>query len=90
MDRKKDPIISLFVNSVKKHIPLSKIILFGSRAKKKALSTSDYDFLVISPIFRKLEWEKRCAKIYKMKRNIPAAMDIICLTPEEFNEKKKV
>ena len=55
---------------------------------EKKRKDSDYDFLLVSPRFSNWKWEERSAKIYLLKRNIPAAMDIICLTPEEFEEKK--
>lgn len=82
-------IITSFRKIVEKNYSPCKIILFGSRVKKKARKDSDYDFLLISPSFRKLEWEKRLAGVYLLKKDIPAAMDIICLTPEEFERKKK-
>jgi len=65
------------------------IILFGSRAKGTFKKDSDYDFLLVSPKFKQYEWEERSAQIYHLKRGIPAAMDIICLTPQEFDHKKK-
>ena len=73
MGRRTDKIVSLFVKTIKDNIPSSKIILFGSRAKGVATAESDYDFLVISPTFRRWEWEKRSAKIYNLKKDIPAA-----------------
>ncbi|MBS3169121.1 hypothetical protein J4210_01430 [Candidatus Woesearchaeota archaeon] len=36
-----------------------------------------------------MDWEERSAKVSHQKRNIPAAMGIICYTPEEFEKKKK-
>ena len=89
MDKKTDKIISSFAKVVHENIPSCQILFFGSRAKGTAKKNSDYDFLLISPEFEKMEWEERSAKIYYMKRKIPAAMDIICLTPQEFKKKKK-
>ncbi len=73
---------------VKRHFSPCRIILFGSRAKQTSHKDSDYDFLLISPRFKKWEWERRSAEVYLLKQNIPCAMDIICLTPEEFEERK--
>lgn len=84
-----DPIIRSFVEVVTKKMSPCTIILFGSRATGKARKDSDYDFLIISPKFKRIEWEKRSAKIYLLKKNIPAAMDIICLTPDEVEIKRK-
>lgn len=89
MGKKEDKIVTAFVKAVRNSISPCKIILFGSRAKKKAKKESDYDFLLISPKFKKWEWEERSARMYHLKRDIPAAMDIICYTPEEFEKKKK-
>ena len=89
MGRKNDKIINSFTKVVKNNFNPCKIILFGSRATGKYNKGSDYDFLLISPKFRKMGWEDRLANVYFLKREIPAAMDIICLTPHEFNEKKK-
>lgn len=89
MGAKKNPIIKSFTIVARRSFSPCRIILFGSRAKKTAKKTSDYDFLLVSPKFKNIEWEERSVKAYKLKRNIPAAMDIICLTPQEFEEKKK-
>ncbi|MBI2669060.1 nucleotidyltransferase domain-containing protein [Candidatus Woesearchaeota archaeon] len=88
MGSRKDRIISSFARVVRKNISPCTIILFGSRAKKKAKKTSDYDFLIISPKFKNVDREKRAARIYFLKRKIPAPRDIICLTPKEFEERK--
>jgi len=88
MGQKNDSIINAFAKRIKKKISPCKIILFGSRASGTFKKDSDYDFLLISPQFKQYEWEERSAQIYHLKRGIPAAMDIICLTPEEFQKKK--
>ena len=89
MVRKEDKVVTMFRKAVQNKFSPCRIILFGSRAKKTAKKSSDYDFLLVSQKFQKIEWEERSAKAYRLKRNIPAAMDIICLTPQEFEEKKK-
>ena len=88
MGEKKDRIIDSFAKVVRKSINPCRIILFGSRARGTAKEDSDYDFLLISPEFSRWEWEERSAKMYHPKRKIPAPMDIICLTPEEFKRQK--
>ncbi|MBI4983509.1 nucleotidyltransferase domain-containing protein [Candidatus Woesearchaeota archaeon] len=74
---------------MRKNFHPCELFLFGSRATGKAKKNSDYDFLVISPQFRKWEWEERLAKVYFIKQHLPAAMDVVCLTPEEFKRKSK-
>jgi len=88
MDKKTTSIVSTFRRVVKKNIHPCRIILFGSRATGKAKKQSDYDFLLISPQFKKWEWEERSARMYNLKKDIPAAMDFLCLTPEEYEYKK--
>ncbi len=89
MGQRKDKIVLQFASVVRRHISPCRILLFGSRAKGTAKTDSDYDFLLISPVFARWEWEERGAKIYRLKRSIPAAMDILCYTPEEFEQKRK-
>ncbi len=88
MGQKTDKIVDTFVEVVKNNIPSCQILLFGSRAKGIAKKNSDYDFLVVSSEFENMDWEERSAKVYFLKRKIPAAMDIICLTPKEFKKRK--
>ncbi len=88
MGRTPDKIVTSFAQVVRKHLSPCRIILFGSRARKRARKDSDYDFLLVSPKFTKWEFEGRSAYVYTLKKNIPAAMDIICLTPPEFERKK--
>jgi|SRR3989338_4027489 len=89
MGQRKDKIVTQFASVVRRHISPCRILLFGSRAKGTAKKDSDYDFLLISPVFARWEWEERGAKMYRLKRSIPAAMDILCYTPEEFEQKRK-
>ncbi len=90
MDKRKDKVVRQFVAVVRGTISPCRIILFGSRAKGVARKDSDYDFLLISPVFTQWEFEERGAKIYRLKREIPAAMDILCYTPAEFEQKKQM
>ncbi len=89
MGNQSDTIIRQFGALARKHFHPCTVILFGSRAGKKFRKDSDYDFLLISPRFKQWEWEQRLAKAYRMKKDIPAAMDILCLTPEELERKRK-
>ncbi len=89
MGKKPDKITKSFAKVINQNFRSCKILLFGSRAKGIFKKTSDYDFLLVSPEFRKWGWEERSARVYYLKRKIPASMDIICYTPEEFERKKK-
>ena len=60
-----------------------KIILFGSRAKKKQTKESDYDIFVLkNDITHK---RKLAQKIY-LKLDVDVPVDIIVETPERFNQ----
>lgn len=89
MGKKQDKITKSFAKIINQNFRSCRIWLFGSRAKGTFKKISDYDFLLVSPEFKKWDWEKRSAKVYFLKRNIPASMDIVCYTPEEFEQKKK-
>jgi|SRR3989344_1714393 len=78
-----------FIRAVKKEFAPAQIILYGSRAKGTAHKDSDYDIIVISPAFKHMNFLDRGAKLYYMKRNVRAAMDIIGYTPEEFKKQSK-
>ena len=81
--------IKPFIRAVKRKFAPVRIILYGSRAKGTAHKDSDYDIIVISPAFRRINFLDRGAKLYYLKRNIRVAMDIIGYTPEEWKKKTK-
>ena len=65
-----------------------KIILFGSRARGEAYKSSDYDLLLVSSEFTPYGMYERMIRIYQLQQ-IPLAIDLLCLTPLEFNGRKK-
>lgn len=67
---------------------ISKIILFGSQAKRKATKESDIDILIVSEDFRNKDIFERAkltkdAEIKTIKKFI-VPIDILTLTLEEF------
>jgi len=68
----------------KKNIKVEKIILFGSRARNDYKKESDYDFIIISKDFEGIPIFKRIEMVLDVNENI----DVICLTPEEFEREK--
>jgi len=90
MDKHDSAIVKKFVTTVNKHYPNSKIYLFGSKAKGTSKPDSDFDFLIVNPVFKSVPFEKRAPAIYRLKRNIHASMDIICATPPETKRKISV
>ncbi len=82
------PLLKEFKKNVNAEIEIDKMILFGSRAKGKARKTSDVDILLISRDFKGKKYFKRSPVFYRMW-NYTYDVDIICLTPEEFEKKKE-
>ncbi|MDO8460695.1 MAG: nucleotidyltransferase domain-containing protein [Nanoarchaeota archaeon] len=91
MDRKKTEIIALlekFFIKAEKVARIEKVILFGSQATGKDTSNSDIDIMIISEDFKNKKSYKRAPQFYLLW-DLPYDGDIICLTPEEFEKKKK-
>ena len=65
---------------------MPKIILFGSRAGKDFLETSDFDILVVSRKFNGIGFFDRIQKMYDYWST--GSLDIFCYTPEEFEAGK--
>jgi len=84
MDRK----VKQFVQKVRKVFRPEKIILFGSRARGDWLKSSDYDFVIVSKDFEKMDFLRRPVEVL-LKTKAYFATDLLCYTPEEFEKKRK-
>jgi hypothetical protein len=62
------------------------VLLFGSHARGTAQLDSDYDFIIVSPRFAGVHPFDRARGLKDLFYEVggPAPMDLICLTPEEF------
>lgn len=69
---------------------LEETIVFGSRARKDYREGSDVDILIVSQDFENVAWNKRPGPFYE-EWNYEELPDpeFICLTLEEFEEKKE-
>ncbi len=76
-----------FKKNLARKIKVDKLILFGSRAKGKSEKSSDIDLLIVSRDFRGKKYFKRSPEFYLMW-DYPYDVDILCLTPEELEEKR--
>ena len=83
MDRE----VKQFVQKIKKHFRPEKIILFGSRARSDWLKSSDYDFVIVSRQFEKMDFLRRPVEVL-LKTKAYFAADLLCYTPEEFEKKR--
>lgn len=71
-----------------KNVSVSKIILFGSQARRKTSAESDIDIVLISKDFAKKDIYKRLDMIKEAEiatiKKFMIPLDIIMMTPEEF------
>ena len=65
-----------------------RVLLFGSRARGRARPDSDYDFIVVSPLFAEQSRRERPVGLYRYwyEAGGDAPLDLVCLTPEEFDD----
>ena len=77
-----------FLKKVKEKFIPEMIIVFGSRTRGDHLKESDYDIIIVSERFRGINFVRRMEMVYELW-DLDEGADIICYTPEEFEEKKK-
>lgn len=67
------------------------VYLFGSQATGRAGPDSDYDFLIVGTYFRDVPRLRRHFGLHDLFYEVggDAALDLICLTPEEFENAKR-
>lgn len=74
-----------------KKVRVTRVCLFGSRARGTFNAESDYDIAVISPDFEKLPFIERQLLVRPLVRKALGeliALDVACYTPEEFERGK--
>jgi predicted nucleotidyltransferase len=82
MDNKLKEIIKRVVDSTNP----DKIILFGSRSKKKGKESSDYDICVLK---KDVESKRKLTqKIYRDLFGVGVSVDVIVESPDKFNKLK--
>ncbi len=82
------PLLKVFKSKLAKNMPVSRILLFGSRATGKAHRYSDIDLLIISRNFADSNFRQRATKMYDYW-DADYPVDFICYTPREFNALKR-
>ena len=81
-------LISSQVKLIRQKYKPEKIILFGSRARGDHFKTSDIDLLIISKAFAGLTWRDRIIGVFG-RWDKKEMLEPICLTPEEFEIRRK-
>lgn len=70
-----------------KKINAERVIFFGSRAKGNFHKDSDFDLIVVSKKFENLRQGNRVLLSYRLWKN-NFALELLCYTPKEFNDRK--
>lgn len=76
-----------FLDFVKEKYDPELIVLFGSRSRGDYREDSDYDLLIVSRKFTGVPYTDRMTEFYFVWP-YPYDLELITLTPEEFDEKK--
>lgn len=91
MAQVRDPKLAEFVRD---HLPVLRdrlgplqVIAFGSRARGDAISTSDLDLILVSPKFASVPFLERPVEVLEVL-DYPRGLELLCYTPEEFDEKR--
>ena len=82
-----DEVAVEFASMLRKSFNVQSVMLFGSRARGDNLASSDYDFIIISKDFEKMDFVDRIKEVFKRTGAFINA-DVLCYTPSEFNRKK--
>ena len=92
MAQGQDPKVAAFVREhlpqLRKHFAPLRAIVFGSRARGDALSTSDLDLILVSPRFASVPFLKRAPQVLE-SLDYPGGLELLCYTPDEFERKRE-
>lgn len=85
-----DPILAEIVKRLVKEFNPKRLFLFGSRARGDAHESSDYDILLVisstvTPCYRLAQKAHRY-----VLNGIPAPVDVMIITENQFEAKKKI
>ena len=91
MAEKQDPKVTAFIETslprLRRTFRSLRAVIFGSRARGDALSTSDLDVILVSPTFGSIPFLKRAVAVLEAL-DYPAGLELLCYTPEEFAAKR--
>ena len=87
-DRKLAAFIRDHLPSLRDRLAPLQAIAFGSRARGDALSTSDLDLILVSPWFASVPFLRRAPAVLEML-DYPGGLELLCYSPEEFEEKRQ-
>jgi len=76
-----------FAKALKRRMKVSRLILFGSRARGDNFVTSDFDFVLVSDDFSKVPFVKRASRLYEIWHS-SRDLEVLCYTPNEWRRLK--
>ncbi|HIG94197.1 MAG TPA: nucleotidyltransferase domain-containing protein [Nanoarchaeota archaeon] len=76
-----------FKDKLSNHIPITKMLLFGSRARRDENKWSDFDLIIVSDNFQNKDTLHRPFELYDYW-DLDYPVDFICYTPKEYNKLK--
>ncbi len=86
-----DPALLRFAERLRSELGAERVLLFGSHARGTAYWDSDYDLIVVAQRFESVSRFERPIGLrqlfYEVGGNAP--MDLICVTPEEFEQARQ-
>lgn len=80
-------LLKKFKAEASRHLPIKKMILFGSTASGKTREDSDIDLIIVSDRFKGMKFRKRATQMYAYW-DLDYPVDFLCYTLEEFNRLK--
>jgi hypothetical protein len=90
--QEQDPRVAAFVRDhlprLRERLGPLRAIVFGSRARGDALSTSDLDLILVSPRFASVPFLERPVRVLELL-GYPCGLELLCYTPEEFDVKRE-
>lgn len=86
-DRKLAAFVRDHLPTLREQLAPLRVIAFGSRVRGDALSTSDLDLILVSPGFGAVPFLKRPVLVAELL-GYPGGLELLCYTPEEFEEKR--
>ena len=87
-DRKLSEFVQVHLPRLRERLAPLRVIAFVSRVRGDALSTSDLDLILVSPRFASVPFLRRPVEVLEWL-GYPGALELLCYTPGEFEEKSR-
>lgn len=87
-DRKLAAFVREHLPTLRERLAPLRVIAFGSRVRGDALTTSDLDLILVSPGFATVSFLRRPVVVAELL-GYPGGLELLCYTPEEFEQKRQ-